>query len=128
LAFNKTIYAAVGASRSTVSMAALVVIDVREPDPSKQPRVMFGIPHRGDGEESAFGSVGELLPGALSAALEIAGLTLEYVDTRTRDERAALNARAVAQGLLRLAGSPQATCGSLEAGVDVPFALGWDRG
>jgi len=127
LAFNKTIYAAVGASRSTVSMAGLVVIDVREADPAKQPRVMFGIPHRGDGGESAFGFVGELLPGALSAALEIAGLTLEYVDTQTRDERAAVNARAVAQGLLRLAGSPHATCGSLEAGVDVPVALGWDR-
>lgn len=127
LAFNKTVYAVVGASRSTVTMAGLVVVHVTEPDPSRQPRVMFGVPHQGDAEEGVFGFVGELLPGALSTALELASLALEYVRMGTTDERASVNARAVAQGLLHLLRGRVATCDSLEEGVDVPVALGWDR-
>lgn len=97
LLYNKTIGGLFGVSNKTVTMAAFVVIDVGDPEKA----MLFGIPHGGDATGGA-GFIGELLPGKLGMAFDLAELTMGYAECDEPDGRAGINAEAVARGLVGL--------------------------
>jgi hypothetical protein len=97
LLYNKTVGGLFGVSNKTVTMAAFVVLDVSDPGKA----VLFGIPHGGDTGGGA-GFIGDLLPGKLGTAFEVAELTMGYADCDEPDARAGINAEAVARGLIGL--------------------------
>ncbi len=105
LAFNQTIGRVLPASNKTVVMSALVVAEMVKRADAAASHVIFGIPHTGDTSGSA-GWIGDLLPDHLETLFDIGKLGVEYANCGERDARAAINALAVASGLLRLLGRP----------------------
>ena len=97
LVFNQTVGRLLNVSDKSVTMAALVVLDVG--DPSRA--VLFGVPHSADCIGDS-GFVGNLLPESASTALEIGGLVRNYLRCDQPDACAVINAEGVASGLLAL--------------------------